>query len=254
MKNTIYHITLDVHNERESPTVRLKQGASAHRLSLRLTEDGHCYPIEPQHMAVFTGKKPDGTLLYNACQICDGAAVYDLTGQETNVSGCIPCELRIYDREGTLLISPTFCLLVEDAVYSDDGIIDSSSEFTALTELVALTLDVIAQCEEWLENAENYATAKELEALRSLVGQASDRVDQLSQRVEDANILAEKANRQSALAETTANAAARNADYAVALAREAIETAGVSEERVLELIRAEMVLDFSAMDEVIGGV
>ena len=100
--------------------------------------------------------------------------------------------------------------------------------------------------------------------------------------------LAEAAAVSASNAINVSTAAAQNADYAVTLAREAIENAGVSEdrvleliwehapdtgvseervldlieehspepgvseERVLELIRAEMVLDFSAMDAIIG--
>lgn len=147
MKNTAYHITLDVHSRRESATLRLKQGTSALCLYLRLTEDGLCYPIEPHCTAVLAAVKPDGSVLYNACQICDGTAIYTFTGQETNTPGCIPCELRLYDQNGKLLISPTFCLLVEEPVCSDDAIVDSSPEFTALTELLHRSTALLAEGE-----------------------------------------------------------------------------------------------------------
>lgn len=147
MKNTTYHITLDVHSRREGTALRLKQGASAHCLHLRLTEEGLSYLIDPQCTAVLAAEKPDGSVLYNACQISNGAAVYTLTGQETNTPGCIPCELRLYDQEGKLLISPTFCLLVEEAVCSDGDIVDSSPEYTALTELLRRSTSLLAEGE-----------------------------------------------------------------------------------------------------------
>lgn len=145
MKESIYHLLLDVQGHGLQLSLPVKRGDSARCLRIRLTESGRSYPIGADCTAVFTAKKPDETVIYNACTIEKNEAVYSLTGQETNTAGVVLCELRLYDGGGELLTSPSFCLLVEDTVYGDDAVMDSSSEYTALTALVSQTKEALEE-------------------------------------------------------------------------------------------------------------
>lgn len=153
MKESIYDLLLDVQSHGLQLSLPVKRGDSARRLRIRLTESGRSYPIGADCSAVFTAKKPDETVIYNACTIEKNAAVYSLTGQETNTAGVVVCELRLYDSGGKLLTSPSFCLLVEDTVYDDSAVTDSSSEYTALTELVSQAKEVLEEAEQWKTHA-----------------------------------------------------------------------------------------------------
>ena len=328
MHSSIFRISLDVHEINSQVTLHVKKGDSARQILIALTEAGRPYRIAKDCMAVFTAKKPDETILYNGCEIQGNNILYSMTPQTCTAVGMMKCEIRLYGAGGALITSPCFSIIVDETVYSDGAVVDSSSEFTALTELMTQALDVIAQCEEWLENAEDYATSDDLRKLKSVVGDeayltllkassALEAVYALRMNVGDLSALETETNDNlvivinelirkfsdsssqimRAFSARAASAAEEEGLIAVPLIHNRDETAdgmglacvirsegedeapdpdgrvniptvrkvvdligehapdpGVSEDRVLELIRAEMVLDFSAMDEVIGGV
>ena len=164
LKDSVYDLSLDVQGRGMQTTVPVKRGDSARCLRLRLTQSGRHYAMEEDCTAVFTARKPDDTVIYNQCTVEQGLALYRLTGQETNSPGAVRCELRLYDAGGKLLTSPAFCLMVEDTVYDDEAVMDSSPEFTALTALVA-------QAKALLAAGENFADKAALEELAAFVGE-----------------------------------------------------------------------------------
>lgn len=164
LKDSVYDLSLDVHGRGMQTTVPVKRGDSARCLRLRLTQSGRHYAMEEDCTAVLTARKPDDTVIYNQCTVEQGLALYRLTGQETNSPGAVRCELRLYDAGGKLLTSPAFCLMVEDTVYDDEAVMDSSPEFTALTALVA-------QAKALLAAGENFADKAALEELAAFVGE-----------------------------------------------------------------------------------
>ena len=145
MKDSVFELSLDVHGRGLQQSLAVKRGDSARALCIRLTQSGRSYEVSSDCTAVFTAKKPDETLLYNRCTLEKGTICYRFTGQESNVPGLVLCELRLYDPEGRLLTSPSFCLLVEDTVYDDEAVMDSSPEFTALTALVSRTQTLLEE-------------------------------------------------------------------------------------------------------------
>ena len=145
MKDSVYDLSLDIQGRGMQLALPVKRGDSARCFRIRLTQTGQAYEIPGNCTAVFTARKPDDTVIYNGCALERSVAVYSLTGQETNVAGVVVCELRLYDGEGKLLTSPSFCLMVEDTVYSDEAVMDSSSEFTALTGLVSQTMQMMEE-------------------------------------------------------------------------------------------------------------
>ena len=164
LKDSVYDLSLDVQGRGMQITVPVKRGDSARCLRLRLTQSGRRYAMEEDCTAVLTARKPDDTVIYNQCIVEQGLALYRLTGQETNSPGAVRCELRLYDAGGKLLTSPAFCLMVEDTVYDDEAVMDSSPEFTALTALVT-------QAKALLAAGENFADKAALEELAAFVGE-----------------------------------------------------------------------------------
>jgi len=81
----------------------------------------------------FYAKKPDGTILFNACTIIDqtaGEIEYTITGQTVAVPGTLKCWLMVI-KTGAVVRSQQFSIVVQEAE-DDTGAIESQSEFSDL--------------------------------------------------------------------------------------------------------------------------
>lgn len=142
LNNSVYNISLDLHTVGSQLCLNVKLYDTAREIHCTLTENGKPYVISDGCYAVFTAKKPDGNVLYNATSIRD-AIIYEFTVNTVNAPGEVECELRLYDSSGKLITSPRFTILVDDTVYHDGDAVESSSEFTALTDLMADVIRVL---------------------------------------------------------------------------------------------------------------
>ena len=155
MNSSVFRISLDVHEINAQVTLHVKKGDTASREILTtLTENGKPYQITGDCAAVFTAKKPDGNLIYNACVIQGNVIEYAMTAQTTAAAGEMLCELRLYGADSALITSPQFIVIIDDTVYSDGDVVESSNEFSALTALVNETKTVKSEIEAALENGE----------------------------------------------------------------------------------------------------
>lgn len=154
MNTADFYLSLDIHESSAQAALPVKKGDTARRLVITLTENGKPYRITADCKAVFTAKKPDGNLLYNACTVQGNRIVYALTAQTTAVAGEVCCELRLYGADSALITSPRFLLLVDDTVYSDGDVVESSAEFSALVQLLETVEAVKAEIEQALENGD----------------------------------------------------------------------------------------------------
>lgn len=154
MNTAVYYLSLDIHESNAQAALRVKKGDTARKLVISLTENGKPYEISNDCRAVFTARKPDGHLLYNACAVQGNRIVYALTVQTANVVGEVCCELRLYGADFALITSPRFLLLVDDTVYSDGDLVESSAEFSELTRLVNQVEMLRKEIEEALQNGD----------------------------------------------------------------------------------------------------
>ena len=69
MVDIITAITLDIHQTGKPATVTVKRGDTGRAIQITLTDGGFPFPFSQDCYAVFTAKKPDGTVLYNNCVI-----------------------------------------------------------------------------------------------------------------------------------------------------------------------------------------
>lgn len=144
MNYSDYRLSLDIHDEDSGQSLNVKRGDNkSRRIYITLRDGSRPYHISEECYAVFAATKPDGKILYNSCTISDCTIQYEMTGQATNVAGVTECEIRLYGADNQLITSPRFLLIVDETVYDDEKVIDSSDEFTALTELVSEVKDII---------------------------------------------------------------------------------------------------------------
>ena len=218
MNRSIYRVSLDIHSTDSSVCLNAKLGDTTRKILITLTDGGIPYRIAEKCYAVFTAKKPDGTALFNSCTIEDNTIVYHLTGQNTNVLGEVACEVRLYGYDNELITSPRFSMIVADTVYHDDDIIDSSDEFTALTEMVTRGNELLNDYETALEQLEDI---RDTTVEASEVAQASAEIAQASAKI--ASDSADSARQSKDAAADSATAA-----------RESADRAAISEERAAD--------------------
>lgn len=207
MADLIKKVTLDTGEHGNLPYVSLYQAETRWKLQFDLMHDGAAITPEAGCYAVLTGVKPDGKILWNSCEIKDGAILYQLTAQTTAVAGEADMQLRVYDPGGALMMSPCFVLTVAEAAVADSELVESQDEVTALTELVTEASGLLSV----LEDAEAAASAAE---------QAAETAQTAASAAEQA---AAQALAQAGAAETAAdnaNTAAQEAEAAAANARE----------------------------------
>ena len=131
---TDYRFLLDVHETNSQISLSFKQGDTGRVLYITLTENGDIFNIPQNCVAVFTALKPDGTIIFNDCEINGNEIVYTHTAQTAAVSGKVDCELRLYGAGNTLITSPHFTIFVHPTVYFDQ--IESKDEVNTLTALI----------------------------------------------------------------------------------------------------------------------
>lgn len=137
-----YRLRLNLLTNGSQGSIRVKRGENgARRLIVRLYTDSSPYIPGEGVTAVFRAKKPDSTILYNDATINDNTVTVELTTQTVASAGAVTCELSLYGTNNELLYSPQFDVIVEDYLYSDNEI-ESTSEYTALTEAVSTVNDI----------------------------------------------------------------------------------------------------------------
>lgn len=135
MMDSCIRMNLDLQQTDMQITLRAKRGDTGRLLRITLSNEGVPYWIAPDCYAVFTGKKPDGTVIYNQCEIENNEIRYRFTEQTCAVPGRIPAEIRLYGTEGKLLTTAGFLLEVHDTVYHPEDVL-SQDEMDALDSLV----------------------------------------------------------------------------------------------------------------------
>lgn len=120
MRDSVYRISLDIHNETPQVQIAARQGDSARRVYATLHEYGKPYTIPVGCRAVSNVTLPNGKILVADCDVrADGTVVFDFTAPVTENVGLIPCEIRILGEDGAVLYTPTFTILVDENAAED---------------------------------------------------------------------------------------------------------------------------------------
>ena len=154
MNYSNYRASLDIHAAGSQAVLHAKQGDTKRQILVTLTEDGRPYLISSDCTAVFTAKKPDGSILFNDCAIEGNLISYTFTAQTTALAGRLDCEIRLYGADKGLITSPGFDIIVDATVYEDGDVVESAAEVSALTSLVSEANTLVSEVNRKLENGE----------------------------------------------------------------------------------------------------
>ena len=169
MNYSIFRFTLNMHTHRSQVSVPTMRGDTAVRLLITLTDGGNTYTLEDGCVAILNGLKPDGKSLVNGCTILNNAIIqYDFTEQTSNVEGIVECELSVYGKDGSLVTTARFAIVVGDRVLSRD-IEESVMEAAGLDGIFlhesarVEAEEARAEAEEARANAETERRSKEIQ-------------------------------------------------------------------------------------------
>lgn len=154
MTYSFYKISLDIHDHGSSVSLKAKRGDTGRLLFITLMDGRNPYVITNDCYAVFTAKKADGNVLYNECSITGNTITYTFTPQTTSAVGKADCEIKLYGAEKKLITSARFTLMVEDTVYNEGDEVESSDEFSLLTNLISEANTLVHDVESKLANGE----------------------------------------------------------------------------------------------------
>ena len=158
-------INLDINKDLYNP-IQVKQNDTARYLLFNLLDNGVPFSLENKTVRVY-GLKPDGTKVFNNLTIINaarGLAELQLTTQMLVKPGCLKLELVIY--EATDILSTTKFDIDIISCIRDDGAIESTNEFSALTVALAKADEYGEALKQGTENIELiYAT--ELNGVKS---------------------------------------------------------------------------------------
>lgn len=158
-------INLEINKDLYNP-IQVKQNDTARYLLFNLLDNGVPFSLENKTVRVY-GLKPDGTKVFNNLTIINaarGLAELQLTTQMLAKSGTLKLELVIY--EATDILSTTKFDIDIISCIRDDGAIESTNEFSALTVALAKADEYGEALKQGTENIELiYAT--ELNGVKS---------------------------------------------------------------------------------------
>ena len=135
MLESVYKISLDIHEINSQHTLFCKQGDTQRRIVATLIEESELYRISEDCTAAFVAVKPDGKVVFNEARIDGNTILYDFTPQTCNVAGRVMCELRLYGYDNAQITSPGFILNVHPAI--DTTVVESATEVNVLTGLIS---------------------------------------------------------------------------------------------------------------------
>lgn len=155
------NITLDLLETGSPVIIKAKQNDRNTRyIAAHLYVDGLAYPVPSGTEIAFRYKKPDGTAgFYDALPdnspaitISGNTVTVELVEQVLTVSGCVHCEINMYNAASEKLTTFTFEISVEESVLTDAEII-SSDYYNVLTAEIAKALQAVTDATEQAENA-----------------------------------------------------------------------------------------------------
>ena len=147
MINTIDHIiNIDLANKiNMNQSINIKQNdTNSHKFIINIFNNSVVYDLTGTTARIYF-KKPDGTKVFLDCvidSVLNNKISSLLTNQVLTSSGQVDSEITIYGTASEILTSVTFNFTVSEVI-RDDMAIESTSEFTALTNALNAVDDVV---------------------------------------------------------------------------------------------------------------
>ena len=183
MNYSKYRFNLDMQTHISQVSLPVRQHDTGISLYIGLTDGGNPYTINDGCLAAFYARKADGEAIHNFCVIENNTLIkYELTPQTTSCSGVVDCEIRLFGKDGNIITTPRFIMVVDERVVHDSDFPLSESETTILDNIiVSETARVEAERrreETYEQMLESVATATEaVESAERAVGTANEVVE-----------------------------------------------------------------------------
>lgn len=153
MNYSISYFTLDINDAVSQVSLRVKKIDTNKKLKVLLTENGRPFKIGEGCTVVFSGRKADGTVIYNDCEVKNNTIEYVLSPQVLAAGGIVECEFLVYGGDSQVTCSSKFLIEVYETTYDIDHIVESTNEFSALTKAMSRLETATDEAEEALEVA-----------------------------------------------------------------------------------------------------
>lgn len=172
MNYSTFRFSLDFHKHQSQISIAVFQYDTAVRLCISLTDGGMPYLVENGCVAVFYGKRPDGTPLTHYCAIeGNSRIIYDFQDSTAAVAGITDCQIRLYDKDHKLVTAPRFIIVVEERSVRELDIEVEDDKLSAIDAMIFAEQER-ADAETGRQVAENQR--KENEAQRKALDATRD--------------------------------------------------------------------------------
>ena len=162
---SVYKITLDTQKSAYQAILDgCRRGDTGTRkVEIQLTHSGK--PLRPPEGCIVTMwvTLPSGNVSYSTCTVEDGVISHLFRTTELAEEGDALCEVRVTDKNGSVLTSPRFKVRVADTL-QDDEAIESTNEYSALTQAIAGLEEKGEAAEEAAERADSAAASADAAA------------------------------------------------------------------------------------------
>lgn len=231
MNTSKYRFTLDMQSEISQVSLPMYQWDNTRELLINLTDSGTPYIIERGCYAFLAATNSQGEEIILPCTIVKKTTINIVLGNViTKVPGVVDCEIRLYGANNELITSPSFILVVQKRVVSDDSDSVKEEDLPLLNQLMGEEAKRVAAEEKRVE-AEGVRQTQ-FETLVSEISNTKDNAIETENLARSALSQANAANAQASTALNTANDALQSANDALNDAENAkdaaLEAAGIT--------------------------
>ena len=174
-------ITIDLINPYPLLNFNLKQGDSGRGILVTVTANGANVEFTTETVNIYV-KKPDGTIIYNACTVSGNQVRAMFTNQALAVAGNAQVELEIISQDDTIS-TPIACIDILPTNIDSEAI-ESSNEFTALME----ALNKVAPSVEAANTAAGAAN-KAAKSANDAAKSANDIAEEVQEKLENGDFI-----------------------------------------------------------------
>ena len=178
MNYSTFKFALDLQVLQSQVSIPVTFGDTARKLYITLTDGGVPFQLKEGFKVVLSGRKSDGTMLYDSCvlDLKNSAITYHFREQTATAPGMVQCELIIYAPDKgeselepgeeltySVMGTPRFIIMVDERV-NDDTTLLSTDSLTAIVGLVDSATE-IASNENLRVEAEKEREANETQRI-----------------------------------------------------------------------------------------
>lgn len=135
--NSSFRFSLDMHSTQSQISIPVTVYDTARVLLISLSDGASPFFIPDGCLALFSCKRPTGTIFESFCAIENNSVIkYDFSQDGDKISVLIPglysCSIILYDAERAVIASPRFSLVATERVVTNDDVDYTDDDRTAI--------------------------------------------------------------------------------------------------------------------------